>query len=91
MPASSGSRESPVVKKLVLKRFSSCPLAAEGIQPAQGAVVHPAVLLRQVAIDPSLDEHVHFVVGQEPNVLGLADQVRIGEHHPLQLIRGPDG
>ncbi len=88
MPASSGSRESPVVKKMRLKRVSSRPSALSLSRKPSAWSPSRRSASASVAVDRALGELVDLVVGDQPDLLGLADQRRVGLDHLAQLRGG---
>ncbi len=89
MPASSGSRESPLVKKMRLKRGLQPAVGLEPVEHTQRLVVHAPVGFVRVAVDGAFGELVDVVVGDDPDLAGLADERGIVEDHLPELGRRP--
>ena len=88
MPASSGSRESPAVKKVTLKRDSTRPSAARRSNHCDLLVGQPPIRLRSRPVDVSLVEHVVVVVGGHPQLGFDAYQRGILQGHTAKLEDG---
>ena len=88
MPASSGSRESPAVKKVTLKTRLDPPLGHEAIEPLDLLVRQPPVRLRARPVDVSLVKHVVVVVGGHPQLGFDAYQRGILQGHTAKLEDG---
>ena len=88
MPASSGSRESPVVKKVLLKRSSSFfSLISRSIQASWLSRIR-LLPWAFAAVNLALHQHIDIIVGQYPDLLGCADNLRVSFNHVLQFIGG---
>ena len=88
IPASSGSRESPAVKKVALKRFSIRPCSRRRSTHPIWSSVEPALVLGQVAVDVPLHQHVDVVVGRHPDLDGGPDEVGVLDDHLPDPVGG---
>ncbi len=85
IPACSGSRESPCVKKRPVEAPLDTLISDERIQPGQLLVTDNALCLGQLAVDIALDQLVNVIRGQQPERLLPTHQAWIGHDAITQL------
>ncbi len=66
MPASSGSRESPAVKKDAVELFADPAIGLELIDPVKLYIIEAALIFGCVTVRVALEIHVHIVIGRHP-------------------------